>query len=1118
MDSEDDFDWEEVPVPEHEHHIEITLQAHSKPEAASKKRIGGGISHAERLRRVDCHKIHTIVLLANAQVRNKWLNDPLLHARLLSLTPLNLQNGFAMIHKSRVPDQNQRGRMFEAAIRSLTEWWTDTFFDVLPEGHLRSRTYDDIQGRLIAEGLVSSTPPEPQSTSSSSTPPDETAIALFLTSNLTFPDEETLQDILDDDGERIRGPKSLMKHALMRCGSRDTSAQLFTALCRALGIPARLVVSLQSVPWRAKEGRPKPKYPKKVKNKGKAKQVDEEGSTNGQDDEEENEDDMEEVVISTTPAPSSAKGKGKATNQLEPFPGSGRRVEDDIVVETKSEKSKGKQKARPPIKLRKQRSKGRGSPSGSGVPSRPLPPNPMLIPPVFWTEVFSRPDGRWIPVDPIRCFVNKRKVFDPTPITSALGPASSHANSPFSGTSTPTGSTVRQENRMVYVLAFEEDGYARDVTRRYAREYSTKVAKAQGLSVTGGGGKGRQIWWERVVASISRPYRLHRDDIEDEELEIAQLTEGMPTTLAGFKDHPLYVLTRHLKQNETIHPPPPDTPELGKFRGEPVYPRSAVVSLKTAENWMRSEGRSVRPGCQPLKLVKFRAGTINKMRELEMLREAGSSAQGSRQNEGVAADGDAGGSEIMQGLYSRSQTELYIPDPVVDGKVPKNNFGNIDLYVPSMLPKGAVHVPFRGVAKIARKLGFDFAEAVTGFEFKKRRAFPVIEGVVIARENESALLEAFWEAEKTAEEKARAKRKDQAIKRWTRLIQGLRIRQRLQEQYRNAPTSNQEPEEVKTTEERNEELTKDEDGSQPDPEPSGSGGGFLVEAGDVVQSFSLPRYQHVNLPFDPIPHKPHKQPTNTEDKDKDGDDDIIIPEYITYDIQPMEVDEDNTAAQDDSSSAAAPGGGLMPKTMQELAEEAAAAKKHVAEGISPSPEAAEDSFATTKSGPDNRKNKNNNQPSMSLRSQDPSIGVSLHRGTALTTAKTRNKSAATGRRSLKRPKRPDRRGRAAAPRPPRKKGRLRDADDTGDGVSDELDVDEDKFGSEVSSGGDDDDVDDQPESLSKKRGRAPRNAKLNLTPASPPTTRTLRPRRTKTQAQIEEEQEKEDAYRRAVAS
>jgi hypothetical protein len=30
----------------------------------------------------------------------------------------------------------------------------------------------------------------------------------------------------------------------------------------------------------------------------------------------------------------------------------------------------------------------------------------------------------------------------------------------------------------------------------------------------------------------------------------------------------------------------------------------------------------------------------------------------------------------------------------------------------------------------------------TGFEFKKRRAFPVIRGVVIAEENESVLLEA----------------------------------------------------------------------------------------------------------------------------------------------------------------------------------------------------------------------------------------------------------------------------------------------------------------------------------------------------------------------------------------
>lgn len=58
---------------------------------------------------------------------------------------------------------------------------------------------------------------------------------------------------------------------------------------------------------------------------------------------------------------------------------------------------------------------------------------------------------------------------------------------------------------MVYVLVFEEDGYGRDVTRRYAKEFSAKTAKIQGGSRTG---TNRQVWWERVVGTLARPYRL----------------------------------------------------------------------------------------------------------------------------------------------------------------------------------------------------------------------------------------------------------------------------------------------------------------------------------------------------------------------------------------------------------------------------------------------------------------------------------------------------------------------------------------------------------------------------------------------------------------------------------
>lgn len=116
-------------------------------------------------------------------------------------------------------------------------------------------------------------------------------------------------------------------------------------------------------------------------------------------------------------------------------------------------------------------------------------PDPTTTPPVFWTEVFSRADAKWLPVDPIRCIINKRKAFDPTPNPNAA--VKPHRNRP-----------IKVENRMVYVVAFEEDGFAKDVTPRYAREFGAKVSKMQQ------GGRGRKEWWERIMSLVKRPYRL----------------------------------------------------------------------------------------------------------------------------------------------------------------------------------------------------------------------------------------------------------------------------------------------------------------------------------------------------------------------------------------------------------------------------------------------------------------------------------------------------------------------------------------------------------------------------------------------------------------------------------
>ena len=157
-----------------------------------------------------------------------------------------------MIHKSRIPDDVKRGCLFEQAISRLVSWWADTFFTVMPTGHLLSRTFEDVQQILRSRGLLSI--------------PDKKGKGKALP-----PDVDPLEDIFEDgDAEVVRSAKSLMKHALMRSGSRDVSAQLFTALCRALGIPTRLVVSLQSVPWQTNVGRPKtPAKPKGADSKGK---------------------------------------------------------------------------------------------------------------------------------------------------------------------------------------------------------------------------------------------------------------------------------------------------------------------------------------------------------------------------------------------------------------------------------------------------------------------------------------------------------------------------------------------------------------------------------------------------------------------------------------------------------------------------------------------------------------------------------------------------------------------------------------------------------------------------------------------------------------------------------
>ena len=132
-------------------------------------------------------------------------------------------------------------------------------------------------------------------------------------------------------------------------------------------------------------------------------------------------------------------------------------------------------------------------------------------------------------------------------------------------------------------------------------------------------------------------------------------------------------------------------------------------------------------------------------------------------------------------LYSEMQTELYVPPPVENGVVPKNSFGNIDVYTPSMVPAGGTHIIRPSIAIAAQFSGIDYADAVTGFDFVRNKASPRLNGIVVAEENVDGLL-AVWEGMMERVKGEEERRRVQGIlERWRRFFIKLGIRRRLDE-------------------------------------------------------------------------------------------------------------------------------------------------------------------------------------------------------------------------------------------------------------------------------------------------------------------------------------------------
>lgn len=213
-------------------------------------------------------------------------------------------------------------------------------------------------------------------------------------------------------------------------------------------------------------------------------------------------------------------------------------------------------------------------------------------------------------------------------------------------------------------------------------------------------------------------------------------------------------MERHLLKFQAIYPA--DAPTLGFIRGEPVYARECVITLHSREIWVK-QARVVKPGETPYKIVKSRPKwdrAMNKMLEPQPLE-----------------------------IFGLHQTTAYVPPTAMNGVVPRNPYGNVELFKPEMLPIGTRHLQLPGLQKTCKKMNVDCAQAVIGFDFHSGASHPTFDGFVVCEEFADAVVEQWWTDQQEAERKEMEKVQARVWGNWKKLIKGLFIRERLKRKF-----------------------------------------------------------------------------------------------------------------------------------------------------------------------------------------------------------------------------------------------------------------------------------------------------------------------------------------------
>ncbi|KAL7786342.1 hypothetical protein V8C37DRAFT_392391 [Trichoderma ceciliae] len=755
-DEDDDIEFEDVeapqqpipdvPVPSGD--LELTLNRDTRISLTNQFGDKKGPSKRERKVRNATHCVHVLCLLWHNAVRNSWICDSEVQAIMVSHVPPRLWDEVDRWRRNSGLEDSRPSHKATAkkkgGVKQETRDWGGT------ARRLEEGTIDMSHGDPLFRFMNSLVAWWKQRFRVSAAGLRKWGyMSLERLDRLTkaYKDHE---DDYEDFGERMKSIDDFRQCAIDCRGSRDVGAQLFTALLRGLGIDARMAASLQPLGfgWNKLEDADPEEDEKKDSTPIKSMNKKNIGKKAAKDVTRKKVEEKPKINSST---PSRARSARPVT-QLPVF--TIQESDDDLELEYKDTDDESVE-----VDL---------APKTKSIDAKRFDKD--LEFPHYWTEVLSPATKKYLSVDPI--------------VKGTVA-----VNRDLVETFEPRGAKADRARQVItYVVGYSRDGTAKDVTVRYLKRQvlpgRTKGVRMplEKVPIYNRNGKVKRYemldWFKTAMSGYGRGGKNHpltevdqeeeATDLKPAKAEKKEVKEG-EETLQYYKQSKEFALARHLKREEAlIRGAEPvkvfkNKGKGGKVDEEDVYLRSDVVLVKSAESWHK-QGRAPLAGEEPLKRVPYRAATLNRKREI------------------LEAEAMTG-QKVLQGLYSFDQTDWIIPPPIKDGVIPKNEYGNIDLFAEHMCPEGAVHVPFRGVGKVCKRLGIDYAEAVVDFEFGHRMAVPVIQGVVIAEEHHDRVMVELEKDEAERVRKEDEKRRKAALGKWRKFLMGMRIVERIRQEY-----------------------------------------------------------------------------------------------------------------------------------------------------------------------------------------------------------------------------------------------------------------------------------------------------------------------------------------------